>query len=71
MSSEDMSATMESFARSGAFAGMTVLPGDSLRATSVLRSIAGAAAAEFVLLYTKDHALEMGLFALDRILAVD
>ena len=70
MSSEDMSATMESFARSGAFAGMTVLPGDSLRATSVLRSIACAAAAEFVLLYTKDHALEMGLFALDRILAV-
>lgn len=70
MSTEDMSATMESFARSGSFAGMTVLPGNSMHATATLRSIAAAAAAEYVLLYAKDTALEMGLFALDRIVAV-
>ncbi len=70
MSAEDMSVTVESFARSDAFAGVTVLTGVSLRSTETLRSIAEAVSEKFILIYTKDLPLEMGMFALDRIISV-
>ncbi len=70
MSSRDMEITLESFARSSAFAGITVLPCGSIHAVSTLRSIAGAAAADYILICTKSLAVEAGMFALDRILAV-
>lgn len=70
MSGEDISVTVESFSRSEAFTGVTVLSGVSLRSTETLRSIAEAVSEKFILLYTKDHPLEMGMFALDRILAI-
>ncbi len=70
MSAEDMSVTVESFNRSDAFTGVTILTGVSLRATETLRSIAEAVSEKYVLIYTKDRPLEMGMFALDRILAV-
>ncbi len=70
MSGEDISVTVESFSRSEAFTGVTILSGVSLRTTETLRSIAEAVSEKFILIYTKDHPLEMGMFALDRILAV-
>ena len=70
MSGEDISVTVESFSRSAAFTGVTILSGVSLRMTETLRSIAEAVSEKFILLYTKDHPLEMGMLALDRILAV-
>ena len=70
MSGDDISVTVESFSRSGSFTGVTILSGVSLRTTQTMRSIAEALSGEFVLLYTKDKPLEMGMFALDRILAV-
>lgn len=70
MRGEDISVTVESFSRSEAFTGVTILSGVSLRTTETLRSIAEAVSEKFILIYTKDLPLEMGLFALDRILAV-
>ena len=70
MSAEDISITAESFSRSDSFTGVTILSGVSLRSTQTLRSIAEAASEKFILIYTKDLPLEMGLFALDRFLAV-
>ena len=70
MRGEDISVTVESFSRSEAFTGVTILSGVSLRTTDTLRSIAEAVSEKFILIYTKDLPLEMGLFALDRILAV-
>ena len=70
MSGEDISVTVESFSRSSAFTGVTILSGVSLRTTDTLRNIAEAVSEKFILLYTKDHPLEMGMFALDRILAI-
>ncbi len=70
MSGEDISVTVESFSRSEAFAGVTILSGVSLRSTGTLREIAQAAAEKFILIYTKDMPLEMGMYALDRILAI-
>lgn len=70
MSGEDISVTVESFSRSDAFTGVTVLSGVSLRATGTLRSIAEAISEKFILIYTKDLPLEMGMFALDRILSI-
>ena len=70
MSGEDISVTVESFSRSSAFTGVTILSGVSLRTTDTLRSIAEAVSEKFILLYTKDHPLEMGMFALDRMLAI-
>ncbi|MBE6243038.1 MAG: glycosyltransferase family 2 protein [Bacteroidales bacterium] len=70
MRGEDISVTVESFSRSKAFTGVTILSGVSLRTTETLRSIAEAVSEKFILIYTKDLPLEMGLFALDRILAV-
>ena len=70
MRGEDISVTVESFSRSEAFTGVTILSGVSLRTTETLRSIAEAISEKFILIYTKNLPLEMGLFALDRILAV-
>ena len=70
MSGEDISVTVESFSRSESFTGVTVLSGVSLRSTETLRSIAEAVSHKFILIYTKDKPLEMGMFALDRILSI-
>ena len=70
MSGEDISTTVESFSRSQSFTGVTILSGVSLRSTETLRSIAEAVSHKYVLLYTKDKPLEMGMFALDRILSI-
>lgn len=70
MSAEDMSVTVESFSRSDAFTGVTILTGVSLRSTETLRSIAEAVSEKYMLIYTKDMPLEMGMFALDRIICI-
>ena len=70
MSAEDMSVTVESFSRSDAFTGVTILTGVSLRSTEALRSIAEEVSEKYMLIYTKDMPLEMGMFALDRILNI-
>ena len=70
MAGEDISVTVESFSRSESFTGVTVLSGVSLRSTETLKSIAEAVSHKFVLVYTKDKPLEMGMFALDRILSI-
>ena len=70
MSGEDVSVTVESFSRSSAFTGVTILSGVSLKSTETLRSIAEAVTEKFVLIYQKDSPLDMGLFALDRIIAI-
>ena len=70
MSGEDISTTVESFSRSHSFTGVTILSGVSLRSTETLRSIADAISHKYILIYTKDKPLEMGMFALDRILTV-
>ncbi|MBR5834467.1 MAG: glycosyltransferase [Bacteroidales bacterium] len=70
MSGEDISTTVESFSRSHSFTGVTILSGVSLRSTETLRSIAEAVSHKYVLLYTKDTPLEMGMFALDRLVAI-
>ena len=62
--------TVESFSRSAAFTGVTILSGVSLRMTDTLRSIAEAVSEKFILLYTKNQPLEMGMFALDRMLSI-
>ena len=70
MNGEDISTTVESFSRSQSFTGVTILSGVSLRSTQTLRSIAEAVSQKYILIYTKNLPLEMGLFALDRIIAV-
>lgn len=70
MSGEDISTTVESFSRSHSFTGVTILSGVSLRSTQTLRSIAEAVSHKYILIYTKDLPLEMGLFALDRFIAI-
>ena len=70
MSGEDLEVTVESFSRSESFTGVTILSGVSLRSTDTLRSIAEALSHKYVLLYTKDMPLEMGMFALDRIISI-
>lgn len=70
MSGEDISVTVESFSRSEAFTGVTILSGVSLRATETLKSIAEAISEKYVLIYTKEQPLDMGMFALDRMLAI-
>ena len=70
MSGEDISVTVESFSRSSAFTGVTILSGVSLKSTETLRSIAEAVHEKYLLLYTKDMPLEMGMFALDRIISI-
>jgi hypothetical protein len=49
---------------------VTILSGGSLHQTQTLRELAEAAASKFILIYTKSLPLEMGMFALDRILAI-
>ena len=70
MSGEDISVTVESFSRSSSFTGVTILSGVSLKSTDTLRSIAEAASEKFVLIYLKEFPLEMGMFALDRMISV-
>lgn len=70
MNGEDISTTVESFSRSHSFTGVTILSGVSLRSTQTLRSIAEAVSHKYILIYTKDLPLEMGLFALDRFIAI-
>ncbi len=70
MSAEEMSVTIESFCRSEVFTGITFLPDMSLRSTKTLRSIADAVYEKYILIYTKTLPLEMGMFALDRILSI-
>ena len=70
MSGEDISVTVESFSRSEAFTGVTVLSGVSLRTTETLRSIAEAVSEKYILIYAKNLPLEMGMFALDRFLTI-
>ena len=70
MSGEDLELTVGSFSRSSSFTGVTFLSGVSLRETETLRSIAEALSRKYVLIYTKDTPLEMGMFALDRIIAI-
>ena len=62
--------TVESFSRSSAFTGVTILSGVSLKATETLRSISEAVHDKYLLLYLKDMPLEMGMFALDRIISI-
>ena len=70
MEGENLELTVNSFSRSSSFAGVTFLSGGSLRETETLRSIAEAVSQKYVLIYTKDTPLEMGMFALDRILSI-
>ena len=70
MSGEDISATVESFSRSSAFTGVTVLSGVSLRQTQTLKEIAEAVSEKYLLIYTKSLPLEMGMLALDRIISI-
>ena len=70
MSAEDIGVTVESFSRSTSFTGVTILSGGSLHQTQTLKELAEAAASRFILIYTKSLPLEMGMFALDRILAI-
>ena len=70
MSGEDISVTVESFSRSSAFTGMTVLSGVSLRQTQTLKEIAEAVSEKYLLIYTKSLPLEMGMLALDRIISI-
>ena len=70
MEGDNLEVTVNSFSRSESFAGVTFLSGVSLRETDTLRSIAEAVSHKYILIYTKDTPLEMGMFALDRILAI-
>lgn len=70
MTADDIEITVDSLNRSTSFTGVTFLSGASLHNTETLREIAEAVQAKFLLVYTKDLPLEMGMFALDRILAV-
>ena len=70
MEGDNLEVTVNSFSRSESFAGVTFLSGVSLRETETLRSIAEAVSHKYILIYTKDTPLEMGMFALDRILAI-
>ena len=70
MEGENLEMTVNSFSRSNSFAGVTFLSGVSLRETETLRSIADAVSQKYILIYTKDTPLEMGMFALDRILSI-
>ena len=70
MSAEDTSVTVESFSRSEAFTGVTILSGVSLRSTESLRSIAEAVTEKYILIYTKALPLEMGMSALNRMISV-
>lgn len=70
MSGEDIETTVGSFSRSDSFNGVTILSGVSVFQTRTLRDLADAVSEKFILIYTKSHPLEMGMYALDRILAI-
>lgn len=67
---QDMSGTLESLSRSDALVGVTVMPQRSFGSTETLRSVAAAAAAEYIMLYTEPWPLEMGYMALDRFVRI-
>lgn len=67
---QDISCTLDSLSQSGSFDGATVIPQHSFAQTQTLRSIAGAARSEYILLYTKAQPLRMGYLALDRMVSV-
>lgn len=70
MPDNGVSLSVASFSGNVSFSGVTVLTGESFRTTATLRNIAGAAASEYILLYTKGLPLTMGQGALDRFVAV-
>ena len=70
MSREDLETTAISFTRSESFTGVTVLHDASVRSTETLREIAEASSSRYLMIYTKNLPLEMGLFAFDRIAAI-
>lgn len=70
MSADDIEVTVSSFDRSASFTGVTFLSGVSINETQTLREIADAVASKYLLIYTKDLPLEMGMFALDRMLSI-
>ena len=70
MSADDIEVTVSSFDRSASFSGVTFLSGVSVNETQTLREIADAVASKYLLIYTKDLPLEMGMFALDRMLSI-
>lgn len=70
MSADDIEVTVSSFDRSASFTGVTFLSGVSVNETQTLREIADAVASKYLLIYTKDLPLEMGMFALDRMLSI-
>lgn len=70
MSVEDMAVTVESFGRSRAFSGVTVLTDMSLRSTETLKNLAEGVSGRYMLLYVKDKLLEMHGSAIDRMVAV-
>lgn len=69
-SEEDVSFTLDSFSRSSAFAGATIISDTSFRNTGTLREIAAAASAPFILIYTGHGPLETGYLALDRFVSI-
>lgn len=70
MSGKDLDITVNSFCESDAFSGVTILHGVSIRETEALRSIAEGLSEKYVLIYTKNVTLEMGMSALDRIISI-
>ncbi|MBQ7771318.1 MAG: glycosyltransferase family 2 protein [Bacteroidales bacterium] len=70
MSADDIEVTVSSFDRSASFTGVTFLSGVSVNETQTLREIADAVASKYLLIYTKDLPLEIGMFALDRMLSI-
>lgn len=70
MSKEDLETTIGSLGRSKSFSGVTMLNESSFCSTAALKYVAEAASGDYILIYQKNTALEMGPFALDRVLAV-
>lgn len=68
---DNLDSTIESLSRSDAFIGLTILSEVSLKETETLRSIAYASSNQgYILIYTSNLPLKMGMFALDRMIAI-
>jgi hypothetical protein len=52
------------------FEGYPIIAAGSLKSTEVIKKIAGASDGEFTLIYTKDSPLQMGMFALERMVKI-
>lgn len=71
MEGDALDSTIESLSRSEAFAGLTIISEVSLTETETLKSIAEASSNQgYILIYTSDFPLKMGMFALDRIVSI-